>query len=182
MKVRTVRNNFPLDMHVWTGEAERREKEWLGKSWHSIKQKFPVDSAEDLAKAELGLRAISLTLIYLEFCHLAWDLESEPLSECEDWAKKFGIDHKILVQLAKSKGHKITKKELDEWPDLFAETLLEMADDLREEVFDTLCPVFNDYPEMIEGLAAIKDPSESSDVSDKVCSWFSEKCPHSIPY
>lgn len=181
MKRKIIRP-FQLEMKVWIrgSKQNQAEHEWLSKSSQLIKQAYPVQSDDELGKAKLGLMLIALGLIYLDFCYRAWDIGSEPLYECEPWANSVGIDKKTLIKLAKAANVKLTVKDFNEDKDLFAETVLEFANEVRTKVFDLLCPNLYQYPEIIKELCEINDSSEFSNILDKVDSWFSDKCSYPL--
>lgn len=170
-----LRRLFPISIAQWGGEAGIREKEWLGKTWVTFKQKFFIDPTNKRDEAKLGLQAITLALIYLDFCYLAWGLEYD-IFACEEWAEELGIDKKSLIKLAREKGDKLTMKDFTGDNTLFADTLFKMANQLREEVFDLICPNTDDCACIIEDLSSINDSSEYPMILEKVYPWFSEKC------
>lgn len=168
---------FPLKIGFWCNESGKREQEWLSNNWIVIKKFMPIDEKDELGKAKLGLRAMVLALIYQDFCYRAWNFESEQRYDIENWAKELDINKKTLISLAKVRGDKITYKKLADDTDLFAETLLNMANELREEVLDILCPS-NNFWELIEELSRINTQDEHLDpnVLEGIVAWFSEKC------
>jgi hypothetical protein len=169
---------FPLDIGIWAlrTASHDKERDWLNNAWQKVTNSVKAD--DDVKKAKLAIKAIAVALIYLDFCVLGW--EEEVSWEYSDWAKELGLTPQILKQLAVLTPE--VTEEIEEDFGLYEELILKLANDSREEVFDILCPVFNNYPELIEELAAINDYHSSSDVSDRVCSWFHEKCYYIIPY
>jgi len=169
---------FPLEIGIWAlrTASYRKEQDWLNNAWQKVRKSVPAD--DDIKEAKLAIKAISLALIYLDFCVLAW--EEEVNREYGDWARELGITPQVLRKLTVLAPD--VAEEIEDDYCLYADLILKLANDAREEVFDILCPVFNDYPEMIDDMAAIKDPPDFSDVSDKVSSWFYEKCYYIIPY
>lgn len=174
MPLKHRRRLFPVSVSQWAGDAGKRENEWLDNAWATIKQKFFVNPTDKLGKAKLGLRAITMAMIYSDFCYLAWDLDYD-IYECIEWAEELGIDKKILIKLAKEEGQKIALNDFTRNNSEFVETLAKITDGLREEVFDMLCPNDDKYEEIFKGLVAINDPSEYNIIMSKVHAWFEEK-------
>lgn len=65
------RRYLPIRIEQWGGDAGKREQEWLDDAWHKINTIFASGKPDEIEKTKLGLRAIALSLIYLDFCYLA---------------------------------------------------------------------------------------------------------------
>lgn len=81
---------------------------------------------------------------------------------------------KHVARLAKDKGLKASLRDSAD-QDFYCETLLEMANDYREEICDVICPA-DKILQVVEELSAINDPTEYDTIMSKVYQWFYEKC------
>ena len=116
-------------------------------------------------------------MIYLDFCYLAWDEDSN--HEYVEWAKRLQITPSKIIEM--DLVDKTEAMDIEEDDSEYKDVLLRLVNEKRDEVFDILCPDPYDFS-IIEELAAIKDPSEFSEVNDRVCNWFAEKCYQPIEY
>lgn len=165
---------FPLEIGNWAFGTDYydREQDWLDKAWQKVKKSVSAD--DDLRDGRLAIKAISLGLIYLDFCKLGWD--ETVCRDYADWARVLGITPQLLKKMAAP-----NISEDDEDDDYqYSDLILLLANNSREEVFDILCPNINNYPEMVADLAAIKDSSEFANILDKVAPWFYEKCYYNL--
>lgn len=167
---------FPLKVTEWRDEPGERERKWLEKVWIKIKSACKFEGSEEISKARLGLRAIALARIYQDFCCSAWDLTSEPFYQCEEWASYFGINRSIIPHLAVIEGFANSIEYEEDEPEWVIENVLDMADSLRPEVFDIICPNYPGDIEVLEELCSINNSSECYHLIGSLSPWFYEKC------
>jgi len=119
---------------VWT---DAHELLWAEKCWSLLDKHGLTSFSNDVSKAMVLVRLMSLAEIYREFCDRAW----EERHDCElvVWASDIGLNR---FRIAQCVGPAFDESTEDDEDQLFASALMFLADTARREIYRVLIEEF----------------------------------------
>lgn len=162
--------NYPLSPWVLDSDAYKKEQAWLNKAWCMLAEEGLVSFEGEPERTLVAIRAMSLALLYLDFCGKVFEETTEE-PPVDAWVDILGLTHEMLLASGKRLNQNYTAQDLE---DEGEESLwIKAANDTRDEVFDALLKRFGDIDDFFESLADIH-PCNHDNASFHI-HWFNEK-------
>ena len=163
--------HYPLSPWVLDSDAYKKEQAWLNKAWCMLAEEGLVTIETEPERKLVAVRAMSLALMYLDFC---WKVFEEMTEEppVDAWVGILGLTQEMLLDSCKRLNQR--NYTIQDIEDEGEERLWSMiANNARGEVFDALLKRFGDIDDFFESLAEIHPHDNDNALS--ASAWFYEK-------
>jgi hypothetical protein len=119
---------------VWN---DGRELLWAGKCWAYLDKRGLTAYSNEVGKARVLVRLMSLAEIYREFCDRAWEEQYD--CELVAWASELDLNR---FRLAQCVGPTFEEYTVDDHDELCGAALASLAEEARREIYDVLIQGF----------------------------------------
>jgi len=129
---------------VWT---EGRELHWAKKSWEALGKRGLTSYADEVERARVVVRLMTLAAIYRDFCELAFDEVHDPVYE--QWAGDLGLGTFRVAQCA---GAQFERDRVEEDNELLESALNKLMEETRDEIYQKLRTEYGDDSMLLVSL------------------------------